>query len=608
MIVRHDIESSPFKILQDQAIARIQELCGKQWTDFNEHDPGITILDALHYALLELQYTLEFPFESYLGTENKYEQFGLFSPEELFTPAIVTPQDYENLIVSKIKEVIACKVRLLGNHRYLIEVKIQEKSDHENVSQKINELYHANRNLCETLQSVSIKTSIENRQQPVDDTPEYQPSLNEITADVLFSEAYESFQNHFPDCYGINEKGVPSGITNEHKAKIKQLQAYLLIFDFLIANTKQQVGNIPQLFELSGKIPNNNLPELSLKEIDLLLDKNHYNKNQSTDQPFLHLQKSHYLDTLDTLYGEDTRRYFSEENELASINQKRADLIQKLPHLNAIRFRSFNILKKNETGNNIPGITQFLSATDNYQTVHEGSIINLFSRYNIKLVNDETFFSEYKNLNIEFITEYIEYLPDYELEAVPKTTTIYDNEKFHRLKRSINLFRHNTLFESFLSEGSNPDHYKITGWHDPYGYLLIFKIPQRKEWLSLGLFRNKQRLIETANLLWDFLKMLQKQSQQIYLVEHLLLNINSNDYNRLSIVIPDWTLPFSKKKTYESLLCERLPAHLDIRFLWLEAEKMYDFERIYYEWRQAMSEKDEKRTRFLSRQIQLFLI
>lgn len=38
--------------LQEKALAKVQELAGELWTDYNEHDPGVTVLDILNYALL----------------------------------------------------------------------------------------------------------------------------------------------------------------------------------------------------------------------------------------------------------------------------------------------------------------------------------------------------------------------------------------------------------------------------------------------------------------------------------------------------------------------------------------------------------------------------
>ena len=43
-----------------------QELSGDTWTDFNEHDPGVTILENISYALTELSYKTQFDFEKLL--------------------------------------------------------------------------------------------------------------------------------------------------------------------------------------------------------------------------------------------------------------------------------------------------------------------------------------------------------------------------------------------------------------------------------------------------------------------------------------------------------------------------------------------------------------
>ncbi len=622
MIARRDITSSPYKILQDQAFARIQELCGNRWTDFNEHDPGVTILDILHYALLELQYSLEFPFKSYLRTNNEsltLARFGIFPAEEIFSPSIVTPADYEKLILENISEIKACRVTLLPNCRYLIEVgieagKLETGNNEKNTSSVATQcslLYHANRNLCETLQNVSVKPHIENhrREAYVDDFPEYETFADTSVADPAFSTEHYSIQNHFPDCYGINEKGIPADASEETQAKIRQLQAYLLIFDYLLANAKQQVKNLPRLLELSGNIPSTQFPEVELNDMEKLMDRERFNKSNAYNEAFLHIQKSHYLDILDTLYGEDTRSFFVNEPNLSVANQKRAELIRQFPQLNANRFRSFNILGKSETGKNSSGIQQFLSAISGAKS-EETSIINLFSRYHLRLLNDEEFFREYKHLNVEFITDYVEHqLFDYEIEPIPEQSCVYNDEQFHTLQYRIHFFRHQLLFESFLLEGATPIHYKIADWHKANGYLLIFKIPGKRQWLNLGFFDDKQTLIETANLLWQFLKMLRERSQQIYLVEHILLNDSDGDHNVLTIVIPYWAKFSFTKKEYETLLCERLPAHLEIRFHWLDAGKMYDFEKIYYEWREALASQRKEwiqlASKALSKQINI---
>ena len=59
-------EEELYNILQENALKIVQQLSGQIWTDYNEHDPGVTILDLLNYVLWELDYQLSFNLEDYL--------------------------------------------------------------------------------------------------------------------------------------------------------------------------------------------------------------------------------------------------------------------------------------------------------------------------------------------------------------------------------------------------------------------------------------------------------------------------------------------------------------------------------------------------------------
>lgn len=50
-----------FEWLVTRGIALAQQLSGDEWTDFNEHDPGVTILQALCYAIADLAYRADHP-------------------------------------------------------------------------------------------------------------------------------------------------------------------------------------------------------------------------------------------------------------------------------------------------------------------------------------------------------------------------------------------------------------------------------------------------------------------------------------------------------------------------------------------------------------------
>lgn len=56
-----------FSSLKQEGIEWIEKLSGKRWTDFNQHDPGITILEQLVYALTELAYRANYPVKDLLA-------------------------------------------------------------------------------------------------------------------------------------------------------------------------------------------------------------------------------------------------------------------------------------------------------------------------------------------------------------------------------------------------------------------------------------------------------------------------------------------------------------------------------------------------------------
>jgi hypothetical protein len=55
-----DRDGLDFDALRKAGIAMLQELCGEKWTDYNLHDPGVTILEQLCYGITDLAYRSEF--------------------------------------------------------------------------------------------------------------------------------------------------------------------------------------------------------------------------------------------------------------------------------------------------------------------------------------------------------------------------------------------------------------------------------------------------------------------------------------------------------------------------------------------------------------------
>jgi hypothetical protein len=58
-----------FDRLRREGIDYLGRLSGKLWTDHNVHDPGITILEMLCYALLDLGYRTNLPVADILSPD-----------------------------------------------------------------------------------------------------------------------------------------------------------------------------------------------------------------------------------------------------------------------------------------------------------------------------------------------------------------------------------------------------------------------------------------------------------------------------------------------------------------------------------------------------------
>src|SRR5262245_25382325 len=74
-------------------MAELERLAGDQWTDFNAHDPGITMLDAICYALVDLGYRIFHPIPDLLAEGGPDLPPVLPSPALALTCHAVTPDD-----------------------------------------------------------------------------------------------------------------------------------------------------------------------------------------------------------------------------------------------------------------------------------------------------------------------------------------------------------------------------------------------------------------------------------------------------------------------------------------------------------------------------------
>jgi hypothetical protein len=175
-----------FHFLRKEGISYLEKLGGKLWTDFNSHDPGITILEMLCYAITDLGMRIDTPLENLLASKDpkKAIQQQFYKASEIFPSKPVNELDYRKLFIDipgvkncwlrKFEKTVHvdCKNSLLSYEKfhgipkefqkdfklkglYSLLVDFEDNADKTEVTNTIKTIYHSNRNLCEDL--VEIK-------------------------------------------------------------------------------------------------------------------------------------------------------------------------------------------------------------------------------------------------------------------------------------------------------------------------------------------------------------------------------------------------------------------------------------------------------------------
>jgi hypothetical protein len=100
--VKPEQKSLDFELLREQGIENIQNLASKVWTDYNAHDPGITILEQLIYAITELGYKTNFDIKDIIAqnpAKDKQINTGLFTAPQILSNTPVHIDDFRKILI-----------------------------------------------------------------------------------------------------------------------------------------------------------------------------------------------------------------------------------------------------------------------------------------------------------------------------------------------------------------------------------------------------------------------------------------------------------------------------------------------------------------------------
>lgn len=181
-IAKKEKGSGEYEDFYLEGIELLQKLSGGQWTDYNEHDPGVTILENIAYTLTDLSYKANQPIKDILaeskGAKLESGDNGFFIPSDILTTNPITINDFRKVFIDQITNVKNVWIKsqnkgadsnsdqeqknLKGLYHVFVEMynyssdPVVLKNEENRIIREVKELFHAHRNLCEDLYDVTI--------------------------------------------------------------------------------------------------------------------------------------------------------------------------------------------------------------------------------------------------------------------------------------------------------------------------------------------------------------------------------------------------------------------------------------------------------------------
>src|SRR5450432_836251 len=177
-----------FAALRTSSIEYLSSLTGKVWTDYNVHDPGITILEMLIYALLDLGYRTNLPVEDVFARNpaDKTQDNNFFTPAQILTCNPLTITDFRKMLIDingvknawltvaeditlkslcntantpvgeSVENITSCSTYINGLYHITLQLHDTLAGAKEDVIKEVKEKLLSQRNLCEDFIDISV--------------------------------------------------------------------------------------------------------------------------------------------------------------------------------------------------------------------------------------------------------------------------------------------------------------------------------------------------------------------------------------------------------------------------------------------------------------------
>ncbi|HKZ68113.1 MAG TPA: hypothetical protein VJ111_17215, partial [Chitinophagaceae bacterium] len=451
------------------------------------------------------------------------------------------------------------------------------------------------------------------------------------------TESYWPVQYDFPQTYGIGEHGLPANAAIVRKAQQKQLKAYLMFYEQLLADFFSQLSNTCQLFSIAdlkqtyyaqflGDIKdmepvyktNSGIPllETTIDDPDATKEfKNGWQDLYESKQVFED-RRSRFLDHLLARFAESFNDYallmyrvnYEERTEekisFEEITKSKTRLLGNYAEISSQRGKAFNYFQQTDDGTFTVDTTA-LWDTDNVSGL-EKRICSLTG------IADETRRFLYCIRNIEIICQ-------------EKTVIENGEEKikcFHVFKVTtadgITLYNSQVYETKEKAQEAVVKVIELGNNRENYGYDEAAR--------KLKLTSDDESLMETPdNTIADqeaatmaidaFTAAFSENCNDpvgLHLIEHILLRPRNDSFKlmevclhdgeclceidpytfRASVVLPYWPAHFdnmSFREYFEAKIREEAPAHVMLKICWLNNDLMREFEVSYKKWIETLA-------------------
>ena len=159
----HRESESSFERLREKGVSLAQAASGDRWTDYNLHDPGVTVLEQLCYGLTDIAYRIDFPVADHLTGPDDVIAFGrlaLHPPDVIFPCRPTTALDYRRVLLDQVEGLDDAQLihadpavaeGTAGVYRLMLRPAPPVASGVDSRAVEARAAYCAHRNLCEDI-------------------------------------------------------------------------------------------------------------------------------------------------------------------------------------------------------------------------------------------------------------------------------------------------------------------------------------------------------------------------------------------------------------------------------------------------------------------------